>query len=146
MALSQLIRIFQTAKEYANLNLESRWPHGAPDADQFKYHRTIVLCGKCGGFIGLVLGIAAAIAMYEHPRNPTLQGEDIFMICVTPLMTVAAGLLAGACWAGTFAPDSFLESPIGLRWRQMFRAQNLNGSVVDLHEPGPRHRVAKPGV
>jgi hypothetical protein len=124
MAIYRLIKIFRAAAEYAKLDPAKQWPVGCASPDQYRHHNIIVMCGKVGAAIGLLAGIAVAFELYSHPRHPTLESEDILKIVLTPFLATAGGILGGACWAGVFAPDSFINSPAGAYWAALIRAKS----------------------
>ena len=93
------------------------------------YHRVIVVCGAIGGLFGLIGGIIGAIAMYRF-HAAAQHANDAYIAFLSPILTAAAGMLAGASWACAFAPTSFLNGPLGTKWLKLIGTRNLVVSRV----------------
>lgn len=86
------------------------------------YHKRIVLVSCICGGIGAVVGIVFLGYAWFDPK---LKPNDRSAAFMAPFLCGAAGILFGAAAACLFAPDDFLEGPLGQKWMSFVGTKNV---------------------
>lgn len=99
-----------------------------------RYHRRIVVIA---GFCGLIAGIGGIIGAVMASPNE----KDVKLMLMAPLMCGIIGILEGVAIACLFAPQEFLDGPVGQKWMTLIGTKSVLGAritcvVLSLAIPG----------